>query len=561
MSRNMNILFIATDDMRPELKCYGEEHIISPNIDKLAQEGVMFANAHCQVAVCNPSRASLLTGLRPDTLKVYDLRIHFRETMDEVTTLPQYLKEQGYHVQAVGKMFHDSFPDPQSWSVPLDYRYEQMQIYSDETMEWLEKENVRQKAEGLKIYSRAVPWEKPDVEDTDLIDGFQTEIAISKMAKLKSLDEPFFFGVGYFKPHMPFIAPQKYWDMYDGEAIPPAPNPFVPEGAPEVALNTMYEIRGYLKSSHYPTPFTGSLPEEDARELKHGYCACITYVDAQIGKLLKALEDNGLASNTVVIFWGDHGWKLGEHNSWGKMTNYEVDTRSPLIIYDPRQKGKTRTCENLVEFLDVFPTLCDLAGVDIPDQLEGHSLRPLMEGRETDWEETAFSQYTRVHNDVEYMGYAVRTPDYRYVEWRFVETGDVAFRELYDHRNDAQENRNVADDPGNAGTIKELEAILLRKSPRKPVEYGMGSNPTEETAILCISNESGGTLNCGIVGRRARRPNYKQLIPIPDEETVSIDAHVGEMYIVEGASGETVYRRILVEAGGTNVTIEPLARG
>ncbi|MDP2482599.1 MAG: sulfatase-like hydrolase/transferase, partial [Candidatus Palauibacterales bacterium] len=259
-------------------------------------------------------------------------------------------------------------------------------------------------------------------------------------------------------------APRKYWDLYDPDSIPPARNPTVPRGGPPMAINNMRELRGYSDFRDAPHPFDGGLAEDDARRLKHGYYASVSYVDAQIGRLLDALDGLGLADSTIVVLWGDHGWKLGEHGSWAKMTNYEIDTRAPLIVRAPDGRGRGARVERLVEFVDIYPTLSELAGLPLPEHLQGVSAVPLMLDPGLEWKPAVFSQFLRegiwiAPDGIEYMGYAVRTDRYRYVTWVKRATGEVAARELYDHRIDPDEDVNLAGSPEYEETLGELEAV------------------------------------------------------------------------------------------------------
>ncbi|MHC4513178.1 MAG: sulfatase [Planctomycetota bacterium] len=475
-----NILFIAVDDLRPELGCYGSKIAKSPNIDRLAAAGVTFTRAYCQQAVCNPSRASLMTGLRPDTIEVWDLRTDFRKNKPNAVTLTQQLMRHGYHAVGIGKIFHNNIQDPASWSEPklnIDgYPFDPDAVYRlPKNLDWLEKRKAQIRAEGReqryidrfgKWYLKHVATEIVDGDDDIYFDGGQTTVAIDKLGKLSKGDKPFFLAVGYYRPHLPFNVPKKYWDMYDRAAIPLAPNRFLPKGAPLMAVNTAREIRGYTDFKSMPTPDRGSFTEDKARLLRHGYLASVSYIDAQIGRLLAALDRLDLTDNTIVVLWGDHGWKLGEHNSWCKMTNYEIDTRVPLIVRAPGARESGKTCDGLVEFVDIYPTLCDLANVPLRPELEGVSFTPLLSDRKRAWKSAVFSQFLRegvwvAPDGVEYMGRAIRTERYRYVEWKARGVDDaIAGRELYDLQVDPEENVNIADVPANQAIVTSLAARL-----------------------------------------------------------------------------------------------------
>ncbi|MGW8281950.1 MAG: sulfatase [Gemmatimonadota bacterium] len=481
-----NVLFIAVDDLRPELGAYGNSIAITPNIDRLARDGYTFMRAYVQQAVCNPSRVSLMTGLRPDSLRVWDLATRFRDSVPDVVTLPQQFIRYGYHTAAIGKIYHNVIPDPASWSeekLHIDgYPFDPDAVYrGPENLAIQEARKAKILAAGTEArnidrygqwYLKANATESVDGPDDIYYDGAQTDVAIRKLAELGSREQPFFFAIGYYRPHLPFNAPKRYWDLYDPDEIPTAENPNLTLNAPPMAINNMRELRGYTDFRHVTHPADGRLTEQEARRLKHGYLASVSYVDAQVGRLLDALEDLGLAENTIVVLWGDHGWKLGEHNSWAKMTNYEVDTRAPLIFRvppgtsaiagHPTQPGGR--IEALVEFVDIYPTLCELAGLPLPPHLQGTSVVPLLSQPERPWKPAVFHQFLRegiwvAPDGVEYMGYAVRTDRYRYVTWVNWETKQPVAAELYDLAADPLEMTNLADDPQYADLLAWLEQV------------------------------------------------------------------------------------------------------
>lgn len=474
-----NVLFLAVDDLRPELGIYGASHVRSPHIDRLGRSGTVFTRAYCQQALCNPSRASMLTGLRPDTLGVWDLQTDFRTTAPEAVTLPQRFKQQGYHSVCSGKIFHNIFPDAASWSEPelriQGYPFDPDAVYrSAAEVAELEarKRQITAAGNAQRHVDRYGEWylknnatEAPDVPDNAYFDGAQTDAAIQKLAELQKRGTPFFFGVGYYRPHLPFNAPKRYWDLYDPARIPLAANPYLPKGAPIMAGNMNRELRGYRDFADAPRPDQGTLTEAQARQLRHGYLASVSYVDAQIGRLLDALERLGLADNTIVVLWGDHGWKLGEHNGWGKMTNYEVDTRVPLIVRAPGQRPGM--CRGLVESVDIYPTVCELAGIDRPRELEGVSLVPWIQRPGRAGKRAIFTQYLRdgiwvAPDGVPYMGYSIRTERFRYVEWKRWKSGELAATELYDLAKDPGENVNLAEAPAMRATRNRLAMDLQR---------------------------------------------------------------------------------------------------
>ena len=470
-----NVLFIAVDDLRPELGCYGAAAVQSPNIDALAARGTTFLRAYCQQAVCNPSRASIMTGLRPDTLKVWDLWTDFRKTTPDAVTIPQHFGRHGYRTACIGKIFHNVIPDPRSWTDEKIYvegfPFDPDAVYvSAGELEWLDGRKRELTAIGQdrqridrfgKWYLKAAATEAPDCPDNAYYDGAQTDAALQKITELARQDAPFFFAIGYYRPHLPFNAPQRYWDLYDRDAIPLAPNRDLPQNAPPMAINMLRELRGYRDFADVPRPDQGTLAESRQRLLKHGYYASVSYIDAQIGRLLAQLDKLAIADETIVVLWGDNGWKLGEHNSWCKMTNYEVDARVPLIIRAPHAPGAGQRCERLVELVDVYPTLCELAMLPVPEQLEGTSLRPLLEDPKRKWKPAVFHQFLREGiwvgpDGLEYMGYSVRTETHRYVRWVTWPEKKFAAEELYDHGNDPHESKNVVSDAAQRAVLDEL---------------------------------------------------------------------------------------------------------
>ena len=478
-----NILFIPVDDLRPEMGAYGDNTILTPNMDRLARQGVTFNRAYCQQAVCNPSRASLLTGLRPDSIQVWDLRTDFRDNVPDVVTLPQFFKQQGYISIGLGKTFHNNDPDTISWTVIPEningFPFDPDAVYAnEENLEIQQMKIQKLKDEGRSRIDQLGHWyvkanatENADVDDDAYYDGAQTTRAIEILRELKSKNKPFFLSVGYYRPHLPFNAPKKYWDLYQREDIPLAENQFVPEGSPAYLVHGEAELRGYSDCNDLPFPGKEPWDKDRQREIKHGYFASVSYTDAQIGRLLDELERLELAENTIIVLWGDHGWKLGEHNGWCKQTTYEIDTRVPMIIsgYGVAAKGKRSNA--LTEFVDIYPTLCEVAGFQVPEHLQGTSLVPLLEDPGQAWKSAAFSQFllgrfgrtTTVEG--EQMGYAIRTDRYRYVEWYVWNAegnsaGDLLWRELFDHQNDPMENKNIAEDPEYADIVADLSVWL-----------------------------------------------------------------------------------------------------
>jgi iduronate 2-sulfatase len=437
-ARRRNVLFIAVDDLRPKLGCYGDRAARTPNIDRLAARGMTYERAYCQQAVCGPSRASLLTGLRPDTTRVYDLKTTFRTALPRAVTLPEHFKNSGYHAESIGKIFHGdpATLDRQSWSVA-----EQFPILPKRD-QYVLAENK----DDQDPWKKTSALERADVPDNGYRDGQIADAALEALSRLKN--KPFFLGVGFNKPHLPFAAPSRYWDLYRPEELPLPANPYLAEDAPKHALQAYSELRSYADYAE-----KGPIPERKVRAALHGYYACVSYIDAQVGKLLDALDRLGLANNTVVALWGDHGWHLGEQDYWGKTTNFEVCARAPLILSIPGETGGRRT-QALTEFVDVYPTLAEVCGLAKPEGLEGISLMPLFRDPRRAWKRAAFSQYPREGG---VMGYSMRTARYRFTEWLNAR-GEREGIELYDHERDPNETRNIAGQSAH----KELVAELAR---------------------------------------------------------------------------------------------------
>jgi len=452
-TRTPNVLFIAVDDLRPALGCYGDETAITPEMDRLAQRGTVFTRAYCQEAVCAPSRLSLLSGLRPDTIQVWDLDTHYREALPDLVSLPQHFKKHGYHTRSIGKIFHGGgkpSKDPPSWSVPPLY-----DTNRQTELHYAAQENL--KGEGLKRNAA----EAADVPDSRYIDGTICEEAIEALGEMSQSNDPFFLAVGFKKPHLPFCAPQRYWDFYDREKIPGPVSSNHPVGAPEFAIRSWMELEGYRD-----IPEDGRLTPEKVKELRHGYYACVSYVDALVGRLLDTLKELDLQKSTAICLWGDHGFHLGEQGLWTKANNYELSTKVPLIFALPNHPRPGAKSRALVELVDVYPTLADACGIPSPEGLEGISLMPLFADPEKPWKLAAFSQFPRHRTEHRYrrhgdlMGYAMRTDQYRYVEWRDWATGKVESRELYDHALDAEEMFNLADSKEHETLISALQKQL-----------------------------------------------------------------------------------------------------
>ena len=457
-----NVLFVAVDDLRPELGCYGSRVIRTPNLDRLASRSLVFQGAYCQAAVCGASRASLLTGLRPDTTRVWGNRAHFRDARPEAVTLPQRFKQAGYHTQAFGKVLHGRMTDDPSWSVPAwpeGGRQAGMQYVDEQRFAEMRRLEPDREWRGDDIpaleWTKRQSWQAPDVPDNALQDGQVADRAVRALRELR--ERRFFLAVGFQKPHLPFTAPRKYFELYDPEALPVVEDAHRPIDTPALAFTNSQELRGYID-----IPRSGELPPGKARELVHGYYAATSYMDAQAGRVLDELEALGLSEKTLVVLFGDHGWHLGEQELWAKANNFELDTRAPLMLHVPGMRSAGQDCDALVEFVDVYPTLCEACGVEVPANLEGTSLLPLLESPGRPWKNAAFSQFPRPYGsdqDWEQMGYTIRTHRHRYTEW-LDRDGNLVGRELYDYEIAPIETVNLADREEHSAVVVELSRRL-----------------------------------------------------------------------------------------------------
>ena len=477
-----DVLFIAVDDLRPFLSCYGDTRAITPNLDRLAEKGLVFERAYCQVAKCGPSRLSVLSGLGAAKVGVEghgerDIA-SYRERNEEVPNLPRYFRESGYLTLGFGKIQHDGWTEPRDWSEPFEAGREGeiLEIADLAAMEGLSFEE-RAKVPTLIAPRDDCPvMQSPDVPDEALFAGRMTRAAVKVLRE--SRERPLFLAVGYRRPHLPFVAPKRYFDLYRPDPGWLSLHREPAEGAPLMAWFNSDGYQGLAKRlglavSYPPTdeaealrwngfelrsyrgvPREGALSDDIQLSLLHAYFACISYVDAQIGKLLDALDEGDAWSRTVVVLWSDHGWHFGEHGAWSKMTNYEVATRVPLLLAAPGLTRGGRTA-SLAELIDLYPTLCDLAGLEVPSHCEGRSLLPVLQDPSRAVREAAQSRFSRFKS---HLGRAVRTSEFRYVEWTEKEGGAVVARELYDHRVDPDETRNLA--PENPEAVARLSALL-----------------------------------------------------------------------------------------------------
>ncbi len=433
-----NVLFIAIDDLRPQLGCYGQDEIKSPNIDRLAAQGTVFKRAYCQVAVCGASRASLLTGLRPTQNRFLSYKTYAEKDAPGAMTLPEEFRKNGYHCISNGKIFHHREDTAKrSWSEPA-----WKPTISGATPLHPESETMRG---GTK--NRGPVFEEPDVPDNAYPDGQTADKTINDLKRMKKEGKPFFLACGFLKPHLPLYAPKKYWDMYDRDTITVADNQYSPADAPKSLLGSD-EIHSYHNRN---IKFNS---DEWHRSCRHGYYACVSYVDAQVGKVLDALDELGLRGNTIVILWGDHGWHLGEHNFWGKHNVMHLATNSPLIVSAPGFKARQR-CERLVEFVDIYPSLCNLAGITtVNERLQGTSFKPLLSAPGRPWKKVAFSKYGAATSIV--------TDRYNYAEFTNGE------KMLYDLEKDASENVNIAGAAEHQELVDGLSKLLAAGGQRVP---------------------------------------------------------------------------------------------
>ncbi|HSH20277.1 MAG TPA: sulfatase [Draconibacterium sp.] len=481
-----NVLFIAVDDLKPLLNCYGESQIISPNIDKLAKSGAVFLNNQCQQAVCSPSRASLMFGMRPDKTKVWDLNTPVRTATKDKKTVAQHFKNNGYETSAFGKIFHismaDKEHDTESWSISYskinienypenigtpfaghyqepEVKKEQIRLYNSYINEGLNPGKAR-----AKVLETVKPsTEMLDMPDDAYGDGQIANNSVKMIQRLANKDKPFFIAVGFKKPHLPFVAPKKYWDLYTPEKIELSEYQKAPENAPDFAMHSWGELKSY-SDINPAIQANGLLKEEKQRELIHGYMAAVSYTDANIGKLLDELENQGVADKTIVVLWGDHGWHLGDHGIWCKHSNFEQATRAPLIFSSPEMKKGIKN-SSPVEFIDIYPTLCDLAGIEIPDFTDGKSLKPILAGKAEKVKDYAISQYPRGNNR---MGYSLRNERYRYTAWYAIDfrkgekatSEKIIAEELYDYQNDKLEMKNLAEQDSYTKVKSDLAEML-----------------------------------------------------------------------------------------------------
>lgn len=448
-----NVLIFLVDDLRNDLGCYGNTIVKSPNIDKLAKNGVVFNKAYCQQAICAPSRMSILTGMRPENIGIYDIFSPMRKTRKDLISIPQFFKSYGYKTASIGKVYHHSRDDKEVWDV----------FHEKEKNTYVSKENTdfieNSKSSG-KI-AKGPAFEKVETSDDAYKDGRAAKHAIETLQKLKN--NKFLMIVGLSKPHLPFNAPKKYWDLYDKNDFK-VPSRVKPKNMYRLALSKWGELKNYAN-----IPNNGDLNDELTKELINGYYACISYVDTQIGKIVNTLEELNLKENTLIVFMSDHGYKLGEYGAWCKHSNMEIDTRVPLIISNGKNlKTNNTKCNALVENIDVFPTIAASCGLTT-HHVDGKSLLPLIDNPKKPWDKAAYSLFPR---GKKYMGCTVTDGHWRYTEWRNSVDQKVLYKELYNHQKSVVANENLSKNPEYKTVLSRMQELLyLRFAPDRKSFY------------------------------------------------------------------------------------------
>ena len=461
-----NVLLILVDDLKPAMRCYGDNAAKTPNMDALASRGIRFDLAYCNQAVCAPSRFTLMLGSHSTSTGLYGLGSHLRKAYPGAVTMPQHFANQGYRTESLGKVFHighGNQGDPESFSVPHfhDKVIEYLDLHSNDGGKLTREEALftNQKLGQIRSLPRGAAYESPTVNDTDYADG---RVAVETVKRLKAAKQrlakggkPFFITAGFVRPHLPFSAPKKYWDLHDPAKLPMPVNKVFPKDAPKVALKRGGEIAAFK-----PVPSNGEIDEELTRKLIHGYYASTSYVDAQIGKVTRALEQLGLAKDTIVVLWGDHGWHLGDLSIWTKHTNFEQANRIPMVIIAPGVTKPSSVTSQLAETVDLFPTLSELAGLPEPSgpqPIDGISLVPVLKNPNARVRDHAYHAYPRGGK----LGRAIRTQRYRLVEWKkHNDPGAGVDYELYDYKSDPWETQNQYED--RPKIAKRLKTILSK---------------------------------------------------------------------------------------------------
>jgi iduronate 2-sulfatase len=525
---NKNVLFISIDDLRPELNCYGNRDMHTPNIDRLASDGMRFSNASTQQAICTPSRISMLLGLRPATTGLYGLDDKMKTNHSHFISFPHALKNAGYKTYSFGKIYHHKDDDLEAWT-ETPWR----NVGSNYTLSY---------GEGMHP-----PTESNNVPDNSYPDGKIADQVISKLEEIQN--DQFFLAVGFMKPHLPFTCPQQYWDIYDRAEIP-MPSTSQPNDIWSGSLQEWQELRGQY--SGIPIIEEGDLDADLSRELKHGYWACVSYVDAQVGRVLDKLDDLGLRENTIVVLWSDHGWKLGEYGDWCKHTCMEVDVRIPLMIDVPGMDSDV--CDRAVESVDIYPTLMELLEIEnFPNYLDGVSMKPLLENPDAEWKKAAFAQYPRYGG---VMGTSVRTQDYRYTEYREESEVLKEVGELYDHTTYEEENplgveyNNVVLNSSYSSVLSEMKKLI--NAGWDGVRYG---------ASLSIKSQTVNSVTFTIK-RLPGAGTLKLFQRIDDEEATEIKigeiiSTTDEVTVTDLLEGKAYYFKLQIEWGEGNYNYSP----
>ncbi len=437
-----NVLFIAVDDLRPQIFSFGQEKMVTPNIDRLAKQGVLFQRAYCMVPTCGASRASLMTSIRPARDRFTTHLTYAEKDAKGITTLNTHFKNHGYHTVSLGKIFHHPSDNAQGWSE---------EPWRPKSTTYAKKESMANARKKAGKSARGLPYESADVADDFYGDGKLADRAIADLKRLGRQEQPFFLAVGFFKPHLPFVAPDRYWNRYPESDVRMPDNYHAPKDAPREAIHSSGELRAYAN-----VPPKGVIPEDLARKLIRGYHACVSYTDQHIGRLLDELENAGLKDNTIVVLWGDHGWNLGEHTLWCKHCCFETSMNAPLIISAPMLKGVARGKKSmaLTEFIDIYPSLCELAGLPIPRHVQGKSFLPVLKNPTGTVKDFAIGRFGG--------GDTIRTDRYRFTVYSDKKGAPVA-RMLYDHVSDPGENVNISERSENAEVVGALAARLAKE--------------------------------------------------------------------------------------------------
>jgi len=467
-----NVLFLIVDDLRPEMGCYGADVIQTPHIDALAEQSLLFDRAYCQQGVCMASRNSMLSGLRPDARRIWTNR-DVRKAFHDIDLFPAHFRKNGYHSIGIGKIAHNGWEDPRCWSEnhlkPENIGYEYRTRAGRKIVERMQREaTAAGRADPFRDIPgnirRGMPWESLDVGDSELGDGQIAELAIAALDRARGREEPLFLAVGFLRPHLPFVAPKKYWDIYEPGELPQPLVAAFPVGAFKGDHNQSRELLMQYRGLPKKTP----LNAETTEKLVHGYLASVSYVDAQIGRVLQGMRDLGMEDDTIVVLTSDHGFQLGDQSMWGKATNFELSTRVPLLIKAPGMSVAGQRSASLVELVDLYPTLCDLAGLPKPQHLQGNSFAKLFDNPDLDEQEFAFSQYSRAGA----MGHSVRSKNFRYTEWRKIEGGELIHKALYDLRDGEAETGNVLGDKSLVDVVVKLSAMVDRERDGKVFSEG-----------------------------------------------------------------------------------------